>query len=79
MRNLNELVGTLTEDIDVMIEAMLEKEQKLTALFQKTSKIMSEYEKKTEEMVKQLYKARDEQVFVCVKKISSVFDFHFKS
>ena len=79
MRNLNELVGTLTEDIDVMIEAMLEKEQKLIALFKKTFKVMSEYEKETEEMVKQLYKARDEQVFFCVKKILSVFNFHFKS
>ena len=57
----------LTEDIDVMREAMLEKEQKLAALFKKTSKIMSEYEKETEEMVEQLHKARDEQVFVdCV-------------
>ena len=53
----------LTEDIDVMREAMLEKEEKLAALFKKTSKIMSEYEKETEEMVKQLQKARDEQVF----------------
>ena len=53
----------LTEDIDVMRQAMLEKEQKLAALFKKTSKIMSEYEKETEEMVKQLHKARDEQVF----------------
>ena len=53
----------LTEDIDVMREAMLEKEEKLAALFKKTSKIMSEYEKKTEEMVELLHKARDEQVF----------------
>ena len=52
----------LTEDIDVMREAMLEKEEKLAALFKKTSKIMSEYEKETEEMVKQLHRARDEQV-----------------
>ena len=52
----------LTEDIDVMREAMLEKEQKLAALFKKTSKIMSEYEKETGEMIKQLHKARDEQV-----------------
>ena len=53
----------LTEDIDVMREAMLEKEQKLAALFKKTSMFMSEYEKETEEMVEQLHKARDEQVF----------------
>ena len=53
----------LTEDIDVMREVMLKKEQKLADLFKKTSKIMSEYEKETEEMVKQLHKARDEQVF----------------
>ena len=52
----------LTEDIEVMREAMLEKEQKLAALFKKTSKIMSEYEKETEEMVQQLHRARDEQV-----------------
>ena len=52
----------LTEDIDVMREAMLEKEEKLAALFKKTSKIMSEYEKETEELVEQLHKARDEQV-----------------
>ena len=77
MRNLNELVGTLTEDIDVMIEAMLEKEQKLADLFKKTSKIMSEYEKETEEMVKQLYKARDEQVFAVLKKFIG-FQFSFQ-
>ena len=53
----------LTEDIDVMREVMLEKEEKLAALFKKTSKIMSEYEKETEEMVELLHKARDEQVF----------------
>ena len=65
--NLEELVGRLTEDIEVMREVMLEKEEKLAALFKKTSKIMSEYEKETEEMVKQLHKARDEQVcyFFC--------------
>ena len=60
--NLGELVARLTGDIDVMRDAMLEKEEKLVALFKKTSKIMSEYEKETEEMVKQLNKARDEQV-----------------
>ena len=60
--NLGELVTRLTGDIDVMREAMLEKEEKLAALFKKTSKIMSEYEKETEEMVKRLHKARDEQV-----------------
>ena len=54
----------LTEDIDVMREAMLEKEQKLAALFKKTSKIMSEYEKETGEMIEQLHKARDEQVLI---------------
>ena len=53
----------LTEDIDVMRGVMLEKEEKLAALFKKTSKIMSKYEKKTGEMVEQLHKARDEQVF----------------
>ena len=52
----------LTEDIDVMREAMLEKEQKLAALFKKTSKIMSEYEKETGELIKQLHKTRDDQV-----------------
>ena len=56
-------MARLTEDIDVMREAMLEKEEKLAALFKITSKIMSEYEKETEEMVKQLHKTRDEQVF----------------
>ena len=70
--NLGELVTRLTGDIDVMREAMLKKEQKLAALFKKTSKIMSEYEKETEEMVKLLHKARDEQVFVCLKKLSSL-------
>ena len=66
LQNLEELVTRLTEDIEVMREAMLKKEEKLAALFKKTSKIMSEYEKETEEMVKQLHEARDEQVFVCV-------------
>ena len=61
--NLGELVTKLTEDIDVMREAMLEKEEKLAALFKKTSKIMSEYEKETGEMVKLLHKSRDEQVY----------------
>ena len=60
--NLGELVTRLTEDINAMREAMLEKEQKLAALFKKTSKIMSEYEKETGEMIKLLHKARDEQV-----------------
>ena len=46
-----------------MREAMLKKEEKLAALFKKTSKIMSDYEKETEEMIQQLHKARDEQVF----------------
>ena len=61
--NLGELVTRLTEDIDVMRGVMLEKEEKLAALFKKTSKIMSKYEKETGEMVEQLHKARDEQVF----------------
>ena len=55
-------MSRLTEDIDVMREAMLEKEQKLAALFKKTSKIMSEYEKETGELIKQLHKTRDDQV-----------------
>ena len=37
--NLGELVTRLTGDIDVMREVMLEKEEKLAALFKKTSKI----------------------------------------
>ena len=41
---------------------MLEKEEKLSALFKKTSKIMCEYEKETTEMVDLLHKTRDEQV-----------------
>ena len=72
-------MGRLTGDIEVMRGAMLEKEQKLAALFKKTSKIMSEYEKETEEMVKQLHRARDEQVFLCVKALSSAFNLNFKS
>ena len=63
----------LTEDIDVMREAMLEKEQKLAALFKKTSKIMSEYEKQTGEMIKLLHKTRDEQVPIDGKEQSRVF------
>ena len=55
-------MGRLTEDIDVMREAMLEKEEKLAALFKKTSKIMAEYENETEEIVEELHKARDKQV-----------------
>ena len=43
---------------------MLEKEEKLSALFKKTSKIMSEYEKETTGMVAKLHKTRDEQVQV---------------
>ena len=61
--NLGELVTRLTEDINAMREAMLEKEQKLAALFKKTSKIMSEYEKETGEMIKLLHKTRNEQVY----------------
>ena len=68
----------LTEDIEVMREAMLEKEQKLSAMFKKTSKIMSEYEKETEEMIQQLHKARDEQVIVCVETLLFAFNFYFK-
>ena len=45
-----------------MRAAMLEKEEKLSALFKKTSKIMSEYEKETTEMVAKLHKTRDAQV-----------------
>ena len=78
MQNLNELVERLTEDIDVMREAMLEKEKKLAALFKKTSKIMSEYQRETEEMVKQLHKAKDEQVFNHVKTLLLASNFHFK-
>ena len=55
-------MSRLTEDIDDMREAMLEKEQKLAALFKKTSKFMSEFEKETGEMIEQLHKARDDQV-----------------
>ena len=69
LQNLNELVGRLTEDIEVMREAMLEKEEKLAALFKKTSKIMSDYENETAEMVKLLNKARDKQVSVCFNKL----------
>ena len=58
----------LTDDIDVMRNAMLKKEQKLAALFKKTSKMLSNYEKETEEIVEQLHADRDEQVIVCGKK-----------
>ena len=61
--NLGELVTRLTEDIHIMREAMLEKEQKLAALYKKTSRIMSEYEKETGEMIKLLHKTRNEQVY----------------
>ena len=77
--NLEELVGRLTEDIEVMREVMLEKEEKLAALFKKTSKIMSEYEKETEEMVKQLHKTRDQQVTVRAKLLPMAFNLYFIS
>ena len=77
--NLEELVGRLTEDIEVMREVMLEKEEKLAALFKKTSKIMSEYEKETEEMVKQLHKTRDQQVTVRAKLLPKAFNLYFIS
>ena len=77
--NLGELVSRLTDNIEVLRKAMLKKEQKLAALFKKTSKIMSKYEKETEEMVKQLHQAKDEQVFVCVKALLLAFNLCFKS
>ena len=76
--NLGELVTRLTGDIDVMREVMLEKEEKLAAMFKKTSKIMSEYEKGTEEMVRLLHKTRDEQVLAGVKTLSPAFNLYFK-
>ena len=63
-------MGRLTEDIEVLTEVLVEKEERLAALFKKTSKIMSEHEKETEEIIKQLHKARDKQVFVYVKTLS---------
>ena len=72
--NLGELVTRLTGDIEVMREAMLEKEEKLAALFKKTSKIMSEYEQGTEEMVKLLHKTRDQQVTVRAKLLTTAFN-----
>ena len=41
---------------------MIQKEEKLSALFKVTSKIISEYEEKTEEMLQTLRSTRDEQV-----------------
>ena len=72
--NLGDLVTRLTEDIDVMRKAMLEKEQKLAALFKKTSKVMSEYEQETGEMIKLLHKTRDEQVLTDISLQCQVFD-----
>ena len=49
-----------------MRNSMLKKEQKLAALFKKTSKMLSKYEKETGEIVEQLHADRDEQVIVYI-------------
>ena len=61
---LNELVEVLMKD-DVTGE-MMAKEEKLDKLFKSASKVRSEFDQKTKEMLQLLHKQRDEQVFLLI-------------
>ena len=62
LTSLGELVEALSEKINKVKEEMSAKEEKLELLFKLASKAVSEYDDETNEIIKRLQTARDEQV-----------------
>ena len=59
---LNQLVDILKNKRDKLNEEVYSQEEDLSKLIKYSTKVLSEYETKTEEMVLQLHATRDEQV-----------------
>ena len=66
---LDELVLLLTRQIHDLTAKVIDKETKLADLFKHTSKVISAYETKTQQMLQVLHATRDEQVFIRDKKV----------
>ncbi|XP_067931008.1 uncharacterized protein [Watersipora subatra] len=60
--NLPELGSQLTSKVDKLVVAMVTQEDELSTLFKETSKVCSEMEKETQNMLKQLHNTRDAQI-----------------
>lgn len=69
--DLSELVNALTEKITTMKADIINREKKLSTLFKKTSKVISEYEIETEELVKALGQTRNRQVRIPLENFLS--------
>ena len=68
---LEVLVSNLKEEIGELQTKVKKKEEILSSLFKQASKQTSEFEKETEEMRKQIHKARDEQVNIFYVSLSA--------
>ncbi|XP_067931006.1 E3 ubiquitin-protein ligase TRIM56-like [Watersipora subatra] len=60
--NLPELVNRLTFKIDQLVAAIVSQEEELSTLFKKASKVVSEFEMETKNMLKQLQDRLDAQI-----------------
>ena len=59
-----ELAAELSNEIEERKSEVIDREDKLSALFKNTSSIISDYDIETEDMVQKLHDRRDEQVTV---------------
>ena len=55
-------------DVELLKAQLGEKEEKLSALFKTTSKIVTDYDGKTKRIIQTLHERRDEQVYLYLVK-----------
>ena len=60
--DIEDLVAKLSSEIEEMKADILDREDKLAALFKLTSSIVSDFDSETEDMIQKIHEKRDEQV-----------------
>ena len=66
---LDKLVAELATEMNEMKADVLDREDKLAALFKLTSSIVSDFDSETEDMIQKIHETRDEQVIYTTKWI----------
>ena len=62
MLTLDDLVTELSAKMDELKAEVIDREDKLNALFKLTSKVISDFDSETESSIEKLHNRRDEQV-----------------
>ncbi|XP_067949534.1 uncharacterized protein [Watersipora subatra] len=62
MMSLDELVVQLNEELHRLKKRITEKEESLEKVFKSTSETLADYDRETDDMLKKIYKNRDEQM-----------------